>query len=57
MKLTLVNKDKKNNKLSFVFEEVSVHFANALRRSCVEDVPTLAVESVEFRKNSSALYD
>ena len=32
-------------------------FANAIRRLIVEEVPTLAVEDVEVRDNSSALYD
>lgn len=57
MKLKLVNKDKKNDKLVFILEDSNVHFANALRRSSIEAVPTLAIEDVEFRKNSSAIYD
>ena len=32
-------------------------FANLIRRSCMDEVPTLAVEDVEFGDNSSALYD
>ena len=32
-------------------------YMNALRRTMMTEVPVLAVEDVEFRKNSSALYD
>src|SRR3989338_10511211 len=32
-------------------------FANTVRRLILEEVPTLAVEEVEFKDNSSALYD
>ena len=55
MKAKLLN--QKGNKLSFVLEEASPAFVNALRRTASEDVPTMAIEMVEFRKNSSALYD
>jgi DNA-directed RNA polymerase subunit D len=36
--------------------EITESLANALRRS-VSEVPTLAIEEVEFYKNDSALYD
>ena len=32
-------------------------FANTIRRMIIEEVPTLAVEDLEFKDNSSALYD
>jgi len=32
-------------------------YVNALRRTIIDEVPTLAIEDVEFKKNSSALYD
>ncbi len=49
--------EKKKNRLSFLLKDSSVHFANALRRTIINEVPTMAIEDVEFRKNSSALYD
>ncbi len=49
--------EKSDDKASFVLEGCKVSFANSLRRSVIEEVPTLAVEDVEFRENSSALYD
>ena len=49
--------DKKKNKLSFLLKDSSVHFANALRRTIINEVPTMAIEDVEFRKNNSALFD
>lgn len=48
---------KENEKLSFVLKDSNAFFANTLRRMIVEEVPTLAIEDVEFRANSSALYD
>ena len=42
---------------SFFLKEADPAFANAIRRTILEDVPTLAIEDVEFRKNSSVLYD
>ena len=43
--------------LELEFEGVSPAFMNSLRRTVMGDVPTLAVEVCEIRKNSSALYD
>lgn len=48
---------KENEKLSFVLKDSHAFFANTLRRIIIEEVPTLAIEDVEFRANSSALYD
>ncbi|MBS1267057.1 MAG: DNA-directed RNA polymerase subunit D [Candidatus Woesearchaeota archaeon] len=55
MQVKLLEKNK--NKLSFTLKGAKVSFANALRRSAIEEVPTLAVKTVEFRKNTSVLYD
>lgn len=57
MQVELLKKDKKNNKMYFILKNSTVSFANSLRRTVIEEVPTLAVEYVEFRKNSSGLYD
>lgn len=55
MKIDVLN--HKGNNLSFLLKGVNPAYANALRRVAMEEVPTMAVEMVEFRKNSSALYD
>lgn len=57
MEIKLLKKDKDTGKLSFVLKDSNAFFANTLRRMIVEEVPTLAIEDVEFRANSSALYD
>ena len=48
---------KKADKLSFLLEDSTPAFANALRRVMVSEVPTLAVEWVDFHDNTSALFD
>ncbi|MBI4441633.1 DNA-directed RNA polymerase subunit D [Candidatus Woesearchaeota archaeon] len=55
MNIKAVNKDKE--KMTFILEKASVPFANALRRACINEVPTMAIATVEFRKNSSSAYD
>ncbi len=55
MKLEQLGKIK-DGKVSF---KVSMQpsFANMVRREILETVPTMAIEDVEIRENSSALYD
>lgn len=57
MKLEKIKEERKNNKLSFLLKGSNEAFANAIRRLIIEEVPTLAVEFVEVKDNSSALYD
>lgn len=57
MKIELLEKDKQQKKLSFVLKNTNAAFANTLRRSAIEEVPVMAIEDIEFRNNSSALYD
>lgn len=49
--------EKGENKVSFIIKGGNVPFVNALRRNIINSVPTIAIENVEFRKNSSILYD
>ncbi len=49
--------DKKKDRISFILRDASPHFANTLRRTIINEVPTMAVEFVEFTKNTSAFYD
>ena len=55
MKLKLLSQSKE--KMSFLLEGVDISFANALRRCAIEEVPVMAIDTIEFRKNFSALYD
>ena len=57
MKVEKLNWDKKNNKLVFVLKDTTPVFANTIRRLVLGEVPTLAVEDVEIKENSSTLYD
>ena len=57
MKIEKLNWDKKKNKLSFLLKDTEESFANAIRRLILEEVPVLAVEDLEIKENSSALYD
>ncbi len=57
MKIKILDIDRKKEKLTFLLEDSTPGFANALRRTMIEQVPTMAIEDVEFRKNSSVLYD
>lgn len=57
MEVRVLENNKEEGKLSFILKDVDAAFVNALRRLIVEEVPTMAIEDVEFRKNSSILYD
>jgi len=57
MKLDVIDSDKKQNKLHFKLQGASTSFANLVRRFAMDEVPTLAIEDVEFKDNSSAMYD
>jgi DNA-directed RNA polymerase subunit D len=49
--------EKKGDKLSFSLKGADPSFTNALRRIAIDEVPTMAIEEVEFTKNSSVMYD
>jgi DNA-directed RNA polymerase subunit D len=49
--------EKKGNKLTFVLQGATSAFANALRRIMVSEVPTFAIDSVDFHENDSVLFD
>jgi DNA-directed RNA polymerase subunit D len=48
---------KKGEQLAFVLDGTTPAFANALRRAMITEVPTMAVEWVDFHDNSSVLFD
>ena len=55
VKVSVLKKD--SNKVYFLMKGVSEIIANSLRRTIIEEVPTMAIEDVNFIKNGSALYD
>ncbi len=57
MKLTKLKKTKDNLNLSFQASGCDEAFINTVRRLVIEEVPTLAIEDLEIKENSSALYD
>lgn len=57
MKLEKIKEEKKKNKLVLLLKDSDEIFANTIRRLIIEEVPTLAVEDLEIKDNSSALYD
>ena len=57
MEVRVLENNKDDGKLSFILKDSDVAFANTLRRVISEEVPTMAIEDVEFGKNSSILYD
>ncbi len=52
-----LTKGKDKSKIGFILSGATPAYANALRRSIISLVPTIAIEDVEFFENSSALYD
>lgn len=57
MKIHILSKSDKE--ISFIMEgeEITPQFANALRRIAMNEVPTLAIDVVDFSANDSVLYD
>ena len=49
--------EKREDAIRFILEGVDAAFANALRRSIIGEVPTFAIDEVEFYENDSALFD
>jgi len=48
---------EKGNEATFLIENVSPAFMNSIRRSCMSEVPVLAIDEVHISKNKSAMYD
>ncbi|MFH1642889.1 MAG: DNA-directed RNA polymerase subunit D [Nanoarchaeota archaeon] len=57
MEIRQLENKKEENKLSFIIKDTTPAYANSLRRFMLEEVPVMAIEDIEFRKNSSILYD
>lgn len=48
---------KSSTEITYLVEKANTYYINALRRAIIQDVPTMAIEDVEFTHNDSALYD
>jgi len=48
---------KSKEEIVFSVEEINYSFANELRRIMTSEVPTMAIENVDFKKNDSSLPD
>lgn len=57
MDIRQIEKEGKEGKMSFIVKGSNTTFANLLRRYIAERVPTMAIQDVEFKENTSALYD
>lgn len=55
IKINILEKSKES--IKFVIDGIKPSLANALRRIMISEVPTMAIEWVDFKKNDSALYD
>lgn len=55
--LQILEKNKITGRITFAVKGISAAFANALRRNMTDTVPTMAIENIEFTKNTSVLYD
>ncbi len=57
MQLKLINKNQEKTQYDFLIKGVEPYILNALRRSAISLVPTMAFENIELKKNSSVIYD
>ncbi len=57
VKLEKIKDERKKNKLVLLVKSSDEVFVNTIRRLILEEVPTLAVEELEIKDNSSAIYD
>jgi DNA-directed RNA polymerase subunit D len=57
MEIKIVEYQEKKNRLIFSVKGVDTAYANTLRRIMGFEVPVMSIDDVEFRKNTSILYD
>ena len=55
MKIQILNKT--DTEIQFQVDGINASMASALRRIMISEVPTMAIQFVEFKKSDSALYD
>ena len=57
MEVRVLDNNKEQGRLSFLIKDTNPIYVNTIRRLIVDDVPTMAIEEIEFSKNNSILYD
>ena len=57
MEIRVLENSKEQGKISFILKDSNPVYANTLRRIMIDEVPTMAIEDIEFVKNNSILYD
>lgn len=57
MQLNLIKKNQTKTEYFVLVKNTDEYILNAIRRSAISLVPTMAIERVEYRKNSSVMYD
>jgi DNA-directed RNA polymerase subunit D len=57
MEVSLLSRSKDDMRCTLLFKGITPSYANSIRRSLIENVPILAIEDVEIKKNNSVLYD
>lgn len=57
MDIKKLHEDKHTGRVTFEVTGTNHSFANAFRRAMLDSVPTIAIETVTFNKNTSILYD
>ncbi len=57
MEIKLVKKEQLFNRVTFSIIDSTPAFVNAIRRTIIDSVPVMAIEDIEFRQNSSVMYD
>ncbi len=57
MEIRTLENNKEQYKLSFILKDTNHIYANTLRRLMIDEVPTMAIEDIEFSSNNSILYD
>ena len=55
--IELLDQDKKQGTMALAVKDSNPVFVNTLRRTVIDNVPTMAIEEVEFASNGSILYD
>lgn len=57
MDIRVLDNNEKEQTLSLLLKGTSLQFANLLRRYIIERVNTMAIDEIEFKDNSSIMYD
>jgi DNA-directed RNA polymerase subunit D len=57
MDVKMISQNKDRGEVTFLLKDATPAYANTLRRLMIDEVPTMAIEEIEFSKNNSILFD